>query len=109
MLTGECAPWPTKEQMATILRNAGLTVVVGKYSLRVKDCAHFSFEHYGSDISDPGISAEADTAKAMIADGHGVSAALAAARIRHRFEVDDAEDRLVAYLHYDWPSTGEQA
>jgi len=49
------------------------------------------------------IAADADDANSMIRGGKLVSAALTAAGIRHRFEVYDSTERLVEYLHYDWP------
>jgi hypothetical protein len=104
-LNGECAPWPAKERLASILREAGLEIYVGPYSVQVRNDPgfSFSFEHYGGDICDPMIAADADDANSMIRGGKLVSAALTTARIRHRFEVYDWTDRLVEYLHYDWP------
>ena len=104
-LNGECAPWPAKERLVSILRDAGLKIYVGPYSVQVRNdpSFSFSFEHYGGDICDPMIAADANDAASMIRGGKLVSAALASARIRHRFEVYDWTDRLVEYLHYDWP------
>jgi hypothetical protein len=103
-LNGECKPWPTKDELTAIFRNAGLAVTAGRYAVRVIDCEHFSFEHYGGDVGDPVISADAETPERMIADGQHVSAALIKAGVRHRFEVYDSNDNLIAYLHHDWPS-----
>ena len=50
-LAGQLAEWPTKEDMTTILRDAGLTVQVGIYSIRVLDCSHFVFQEYGGDLN----------------------------------------------------------
>ena len=86
-----------------MLQRAGLKVAVGRYAVRVEDCEHFSFEHYGGDLGDPAISADAEIPDVMIADGQRVSSALAAAGVRHRFEVYDVDDNLIAYLHHDWP------
>jgi hypothetical protein len=47
--------------MAAILRAAGLTVTVGRYSIRVEGHSHFNFEHYGGDICDPLIDADAES------------------------------------------------
>ena len=94
-------------RMAEILREAGLTIQVGRYSIRVKDCDHFVFQEYGVDLGDPQIDADADSPEEMIRDGGLVSGALARAGIRHQFEIydDDGEDRyaIVRYLHYGWP------
>jgi hypothetical protein len=103
-LTGACKPWPTRDELTAILRGAGLAVAEARYAIRVSDCVHFSFEHYGGDFGEPVISADAETSVRMIADGQRVSAALAAAGVRHRFEVYDSNDQLVAYLHHDWTS-----
>lgn len=105
MLCGECLPWPTKERLASVLRDGGLEVYVGSYSVRLLNSSDFtfSFEQYGGDICEPTISADAENAPAMIRGGKLVSAALAAAGIRHRFEIYDWNDVLVEYLHHGWP------
>ena len=46
-LAGELSIWPSKRRLVAILRDAGLRVVVGSYSIRVKDCSHFDFQEYG--------------------------------------------------------------
>jgi hypothetical protein len=102
-MSGQLFKWPEKEALAATLASAGLNVQVGRYSVRVKDCEHFSFEQYGNDTSSPEISADAETTERMIQDTKIVSAALAQANIRHRFEVYDENDQLVAYVHHDWP------
>lgn len=102
-IAGQLAVWPTKNQMATILRNAGLRVQVGRYSIRVEDCSHFVFQEYGGDLGEPSIDADADTVVEMIRDGQQVSDALTSARLKHRFEIYDDCDALVGYLHYEWP------
>lgn len=102
-LAGQLADWPSKARMAQILRDAGLRIVVGRFSIRVEDCSHFVFQEYGGDLGIPAIDADADTPEAMLHDGKLVSDALSKARIRHRFEIYDHEDNLVGYLHYDWP------
>ena len=104
-LNGECSPWPTKEHLASVLRGAGLEIYVGPYSVQLRGDPNFSFsfEHYGGDICDPMIAADAVDAAAMIRGGKLVSAALAAAGIRHSFEVYDRTGQAVEYLHHDWP------
>jgi hypothetical protein len=104
-MNGECAPWPSKERLASILREAGLEVNVGPYSVQVQGdpAFSFSFEHYGGETCNPMIAADADDANSMIRGGKLVSAALTAARVRHRLEVYDWTSSLVEYLHYDWP------
>lgn len=103
ILSGSLLNWPSKDGLASILREAGLRVYVGRYSIRVEDCSHFSFEHYAGDLGDPQIDADADSAPAMIRDGKLVSDVLAKARLVHRFEVYDHRDEMVAYLHFGWP------
>jgi hypothetical protein len=98
-IAAEIANWPTKAGMVSILRDAGLTVTVGSYSIRVKNCSHIVFEEYGGDFGRPTIAADADTLEEMIRDGHLVSAALARADVAHRFEVYDEQKRLSGYLH----------
>jgi hypothetical protein len=102
-IAGELTAWPSKEQMAKILRHAGLKVTEGNYSIRVDDCSHFVFQEYGGDLGDPSIDADADTLAEMLSDGNLVSEALAKAGIRHRFEIYNVEGEMVGYLHFDWP------
>jgi hypothetical protein len=94
--------WPDKEEMAAILRAAGLAVTVGRYSIRVKDC--FSFQEYGGDLSNPRVEADAESLEAIMSEGKIVSDALARAGIRHRFELYNNAGQLVGYLHHEWPA-----
>jgi hypothetical protein len=102
-IAGSLATWPDKDGMAAILRNAGLKVHVGRYSIRVDDCSHFVFQEYGGDIGEPSIDADADSLDEMMRDAKLVSDALARAGITHRFELYDEADNMVGYLHYNWP------
>ena len=102
-IAGELTEWPTKDRMAAVLRDAGLRVYVGRYSIRVEDCSYFVFQQYGGDLGDPCIEADADSAEEMLRDGTLVSDALARAGIRHRFEVYDHREDKVGYLHHEWP------
>ncbi len=102
-IAGELSEWPSKLRLASLLRSAGLRVQVGNYSIRVLDCSHFSIEHYGGDLGDPQVEADADSLAELMHDAKLVSDALAVAQIRHRFEIYGADDVLVGYLHYDWP------
>lgn len=102
-IAGELSVWPTKDRMAEILREAGLRISVGLYSIRVEDCSHFVFQEYGGDLGDPVIETDADSAEDMLREGKLVSNALARAGIRHRFEIYDHHSNMVGYLHHDWP------
>ncbi len=102
-IAGQVSPWPSKSKMARILTNAGLKIRVGRYSIRIQSCEDFTFQEYGGDLGDPSIDAGADTLEAMLRDGGLVSGALAAANVRHRFEIYDDNDEMVGYLHHDWP------
>ncbi|MBA4018453.1 MAG: hypothetical protein C0483_14900 [Pirellula sp.] len=88
--------------MAAILRDAGLRVHRGRYSIRVEDCSHFVFQNYGGDIGEPVIDADADSADEMLRDGKLVSKALSQAGMVHRFEIYDYRNELVEYLHHGW-------
>jgi len=103
-LCGQLAEWPSKSAMAKILRNAGLRVRVGNYSIRVEDCSHCVIQEYGGDLGNPQIDADADSVEEMTKDGSLVSKALTAAGIKHSFEIYDQADVLAGYLHHDWPS-----
>jgi hypothetical protein len=100
---GQLAKWPSKAQMARVLRAAGLRAQVGQYSIRVADCSRFIFQEYGGDLGEPQIEAEADSLEEMLHDAKLVSNALTVAGLRHRFELYNDADELVAYVHYDWP------
>ena len=103
VVAGECLPWPTKFRLADLLRAAGLKVAEGRHSVRVEDCEHFVFQHYDGDAPGPSIDADAESVERMLADATLVSRALAAANIKHRFEVYGPDDELAGYLHHDWP------
>ena len=106
-LAGQVWNWPSKAEMVSILRNAGLTVYVGKYSIRVENCSYFVFQEYGESLGGPSIEADADTAEEMMRDAELVSKAFAAASIKHRFVVSDGSGKQVGYFHYDWPQGKE--
>ena len=89
--------------MSKILQDAGLKVTVGRYSVRVEDCTHFVFQEYGSDYGHPSIDADGESLAEMMRDGKLVSDALRRAEIRHRFELYDASNAMVGYLHHAWP------
>jgi hypothetical protein len=102
-IAGQLAVWPTKDHIAMILRNGGLRIQVGRYSVRVEDCSHFVFQEYGGDLGDPSIDADADTVDEMIREGRLVSDALSRAGVKHRFEIYDDCNTLAGYLHHNWP------
>ena len=101
-LAADLSHWPSKAETASLLRAAGLTVTVGRHSVRIRDCAHFAFQEYGGP-NGPTIEAEAPSVEALVHDARLVSGALARASLRHRFEVYDMEGVLQSYVHHDWP------
>jgi hypothetical protein len=72
--------------------------------VRVQDCSHFVFQHLGGEVLAPSIDADAENAEVLLRDAQLVSNALAAAGVKHRFEVYDFKDILFAYLHHNWPT-----
>ena len=102
-LCGDIDGWPTKSEMARIMRDAGFNVYVGQYSIRLDDCEHFKFQHYGGDICDPVIDADGSNLEIMTRDAQRVSDTLTAHNIRHRFELYNDADEMVAYIHHNWP------
>ncbi len=109
-LYGEVDGWPTKSRMASILRRAGLAVTVGRYAIRLRAYSYFVFEQFGGDLGDPCIDADADSLDEMVEAARRVSAALAAAHVRHRFELYEESDDsvaigsvLIGYFHHGWP------
>ena len=69
----------------------------------MEDCSYFVFQHYGGDISDPTIDADADTAGELYRDAKRISDALTTVGIRHRFEIYNENIELIHYLHHGWP------
>lgn len=102
-IAGELQAWPTREQIATLLRAAGLRVTVSRYSVRMDDCSHFVFQHYGGDLGQPIIDADGESLADLLREAGLVSAALARADLVHRFELYDDSDVMVGYLHHHWP------
>jgi hypothetical protein len=104
-IAAELGDWPTKDAMAKVLRNAGLRIRVGRYSIRVEDCGYFVFQQYGGDISEPAVEADTVSAEQIIREAKLVSQALARAGVKHRFEVynDSRHGVMVGYLHHEWP------
>ena len=102
-LYGKLDGWPSKEEMAHLLESAGFLVVVGRYSIRLKDCEHFVFQKYGGDLGDPQFDADASSLEQMLNDAGRVSAVFVSADICHRFELYNDLDKLVGYLHHRWP------
>ena len=104
-VAGELESWPSMRDMAQLLTDAGLTVNVGRYSIRVKDFRHFALQEYGGDLGDPQIEMEADSLDDMLRDAGRISKIFADANLRHRFEIYDDSSKLVGYLHHDWPQS----
>jgi hypothetical protein len=106
-IAGELESWPALSEMATVLQAAGLRCTVGKYSIRIENCAHFVFLEYGADLGLPQIDADADSLDLMLQDASVVSAALRSADLKHRFEIYDENNKLVGYLHHRWPKSND--
>jgi hypothetical protein len=70
-------------------------------SLPVDDEVFFALEHI--EHAEYLAVADADEAGPLRAVASRISAALARLGIRHRFELYDAGDELMAYLHHAWP------
>src|SRR5262245_18996844 len=100
---GQLKQWPPKERMVEILRDAGLHVTVGLYSIRVDDCSHFVFQEYGRDLGEPSVDADANSAAEMSRDAERVSVALSRAGVIHSFEVYDEDQALAGRFHHEWP------
>ncbi|WP_284378826.1 hypothetical protein [Litoribrevibacter albus] len=103
VLSGEIENWPCKDEMCRILETANLSLNVGEYAIRIKGFDHFVFREFGGDMNSPCITAETESADELIRQSHIVSQALSAAGLKHRFEVYDGNDELVAYHHFNWP------
>jgi hypothetical protein len=103
-LSGELENWPDGRRMASILRSAGLRIFVGRYSIRLEDFSHFTFQEYGGDLGDPQIEADAANAETLAAEASRVSEIFAKAGLVHRFEIYESEaEEMTHYFHYGWP------
>ncbi len=98
---GELAPWPAKKLLVKALREAGLQIYVGRYSVRIENCQHFIFQEYGGDLGDPQLEAEADTVEKMERDVRLVASALEVAGIGYHFEVCNSGDEPVLSLDHE--------
>ena len=107
VLAGQLEKWPSKSEMAFLLRDAGLDIYVGKYSIRINDCEYFNLQQYGGDLGEPCFDASASDLGEMLKDSRLVSGIFAAAHLRHRFELYDDNDMFVGYLHHNWPQLPE--
>ena len=102
-ISAEIENWPSKDEMCRILKAANLSLNVGKYAIRINGFDHFVFREFGGDIDSPCITADAESAEELVMQSSTVSNALSVAGVKHRFEVYDGNDELVAYHHYNWP------
>ena len=103
LLAGELAAWPSMDGMVAVLRAAGLSVSVGRYSVCIEGHSRFIIQQYGGDLGDPVIDADAEDVPELNATATLVSEALARAGVVHRFELYDDARELVGYLHHGWP------
>ena len=99
-IAGVIEKWPSKEEMVSLLEDAGLSLNIGKYSIRIQNCSHFVFQEYGGDLGTPCIDADADNSEEMIKDATLVSNALKKANVGHSFEIYNHEDVLVSKIEY---------
>jgi hypothetical protein len=102
-IAAEFRQWPTKERMAQILREAGLRITTGRYSVSVEGDARILFEEYGGDLGDPTVDAHADSAAQLLNAIGKISDALSRAKVVHAFTVYDEHDSVIGYFHYEWP------
>lgn len=92
------------------LKNAGLNAEIheadqdksGQYISLQDGAAQVTFEPAKEEFL---IGGEASNVAELQALAEKVSSVLAAAQLKHRFELYADEDSLVAYFHHDWPQT----
>ena len=90
------------DAFARIFDHAGWHTNVGRYSVRVSGpLGDYKFVYNGGEyFLEDGIDA-AD----VLAAARSLSALLSSHGLRHRFEIYEENDRLVLYLHHNWPCT----
>ena len=103
ILGGEIEVWPSKKDMAKILSDGGLSILIGKYSIRIKGCEEFTLREYDGGLGSPVITAYDPSINRLNVYVGKVSLLLEEQGIRHRFEIYDKDDALRGYYHYDWP------
>lgn len=102
-LTGEFDPWPSRDELARLLGEAGLPLEIDEYSVRILAGPRIVFDHL-DDFVAPLVTAEAASVESLVDAATRVSAILAASGIPHRLEIHRADGTLAAYLHHGWNS-----
>lgn len=100
----ELRTWPSKDQLAALLRASGLHIQVGQYSIRIEGSS-FVFQEFGGDLGRPQMESNAATLTEMTNDAQWLSEALTKVDLSHRIEVFlyAEEETRVAYFHHKWP------
>lgn len=106
-----CDPWPDKQEMLRILAAHGLQTHERAYAVEaVIDGRAFAFEVYGGDIGEPEAEASDHDLSRLTDHAAQVSAALAAAGVRHRLEIlEHPEGEPVASVHHRMPRSPDDA
>ena len=95
LLAGTIENWPSKDQLATMLNEAGLEPNVGAHAIRLTACPSFVFRDFDGPVA-PSISADHESVEGLRDITAKVSQALEQHGIRHRLEVYDADGECVA-------------
>lgn len=103
ILAGEIDEWPTKTELAHILRSVGFNIVVGKYSIQMKEFDVFSFQELGGELCAPLIVADRSSTDALAEFSKRISDVLGRNELRHRFEIYNSAQQMVYYFHHNWP------
>ena len=103
LLAAEMSRWPSKNELASIFRSDGYTVIEGEFSVKLADFDHFVFRELSGDLSPGSVSADHRSTEELVVFSRRVSRTLANSGIRHRFEVYSDREELAAYMHYNWP------
>lgn len=72
-----------------------------------ESASHLVSRLFGRDLGEPQIDADAESVTEILTNATLVFEALSRIGIRHRFEI--CEDKLAAYLDWDWPSNEPNA
>ncbi|SMX22499.1 hypothetical protein BOA8489_00596 [Boseongicola aestuarii] len=103
VFAGELDRWPSKSALAEMFKSDGYQVQEGRFAIRLKDFDSFAFRELEGDMGPGVVTAESDSAEELIVFLRRVSQTLADADVRHRFEVYSGTDKLIAYIHHEWP------
>ncbi len=100
----ECEPWPSKDDMASLLVDAGISAHARRFSVVVDHCCGIAFKCYGGDLGAPEVQCLPSALSELVSAVQKISGALRSSGLRHYFEIQDLDERPIHYVHHRWPA-----